>query len=759
MAEARARLGRLLARARSVRLGAEERRLLDSPLFDEEWYSLQVGRALRRRAAVRHYLEVGVARGHHPHPLFDPAYVRSQYGPGRQRRLGAGDPLGLYLRRETFHVSTHPLFDLAGYLARAPEAASHPGGPTVHYLEVGAAAGVPANDWLDGDLTRWLAAHRSVAAARLASPPDLAEAEPVEGDPAIVSVVVVTAGDGVGVPAVVEAALGSGADDGRVELVLWDDGTRAEVAAALDALPERLPGVRVLHPGAALGASRATNLAVGHARGATVVLLHDDTVLPAGWLDPLLAPLGDPAVLGAGPVLLTPERLVESAGMAFSPDGAPHRFLHGFPEADARAADGLEFAAVSGAALAVRRSQLQAVGGLDPALEGEAAAWDLCRRFRRADAGSFRVVADVVALHARRHGDDDHAESYLRKWADEPHPSDDAALWAAAGFRVVGHEAGEPVLEREARFRTAPRPLRWAVKNPAPARSDAWGDIHYADGLADGLRALGQEVVVDRHETFERATAHHDDVAVVLRGPVPARSVPEHPTLAWVISHPDTVTVEEARGYDAVFAASAGWARRRSDEWGLAIEPLLQATDPDRFRPDSAVPDSGPDVLFVGSTRGEFRSIVRDALDAGLEPAIYGVGWEEFLRPEQVRARYLDNARLSAAYRAAGVVLNDHFEDMRREGFMSNRLFDAVASGARVVSDDVAGLAEVFGDAVKVYRDAADLRRLVTGRHELFADEPDRVEFAHRVRAEHSFRARAEVLLAAAHRALASRGG
>ena len=751
-------------------LTPEQRRLFDSVLFDEQWYSLQVGRSLGRRAAVRHYLEVGVAQGHHPHPLFDPAYVRSQWSPARQRRLGAGDPLGLYLRRETFHVSTHVLFDTAGYLSRAPEAARHPGGPTVHYVEVGAAAGIPANDWLEGDLRAWVAERRTAAAALLAAPPPPSELDGSAQAVAesLVSAIVVTSGDAGGATAAVESVMAAGAGETAVECVVWDDGARAEAAAVLDALPLRFPAVRVVHAGRALGAERATDLALGHARGDVVMLLRDDVELAPGALPQLLAPLADDAVLGTQPVLLSRDRLVRSAGYAFPPRGLPHDFLRGFPLDDAQRTAGVRFAALSGAALVVRRRDLEAVGGLEAGLAGELAVVDLCHRLRQHRGGHFQVVGDVTALHHDRHAAADETErsGYLARWAAQSR-GDDLKHWQAAGFRVVDHDVHgsetelppalrvpQPLLVREARFHTGARPLRWAIKNPAPAHSVAWGDIHFADGLAQALRDLGQEVVLDRQETFERPTVRHDDVAVLIRGPVPARPTPEHLTLAWVISHPDSVTPEELRGYDAVFAASASWARRRSAEWGIDIRPLLQATDPDRFGPDAAPPDTGAEALFVGSTRGEFRPIVRDALGAGLDLALYGVGWEEFLRPEQIAGRYLDNTRVSAAYRAAGVVLNDHFEDMRREGFVSNRIFDAVASGARVVSDDVEGLREVFGDAVKVYRDAADLARLVKGRAELFAGEAARVELAHRIRREHSFRARAEELLAAAHRAL-----
>ncbi|GAB7004471.1 hypothetical protein JCM18899A_19440 [Nocardioides sp. AN3] len=796
--------GGILARARRrLRKGEpteDERRLLASPLFDEEWYSAQVGRPLDRRTAVRHYLDVGVAAGHHPHPLFDPDYVRSQWGPARLRRLGAGDPLGLYLRRETYRASTHVLFDTARYVGLAPEAATYPGGPTAHYVEVGAAAGLTANDWLDGDLRDWLRERRTavVGAAAGDEPGAAAGDEPGAAgesgaaEESLVSVIVVASGDAGGATAAVESAMAHGAAERhRVECVVWDDGSRAEVAAALEALPLRFPGVQVIHGGSMRGPAYATNRALARACGATVVLLGDDVALPPGWLEPLLEPLADPAVLGAQAVLISADRLIRSAGYAFPPGGLPHDFLRGFPLDDAMRIGPLSFAAVSTAAIAVRRTQLLEVGGLDESLGGPGGAagdgaragrgeglvqdLDLCRRLVERHGGHFRVVAEAAALRRERPGDEATSEADRTRIladGDAGARGDDVALWAAAGFRVVdrdirGPRADEslaprlrvpqPLLVREARFHTRPGPLRWAIKNPTPAHSTAWGDIHFVDGLAEALRSLGQQVVVDRAETWERPTVRHDDVAVLIRGPLAARPTPEHPTLAWVISHPDTVTAEELQGYDAVFAASASWAGRRSAEWGIAIQPLLQATDPDRFGPDSADPDSGAEVLFVGSTRGEFRPIVRDALAADLDLEIYGVGWEEFLRPDQVAGRYLDNTRVSAAYRSAGVVLNDHFEDMRREGFLSNRLFDAVASGARVVSDEVAGLNETFGGAVQVYRTPEDLRRLVARRHEVFADEATRVAVAERVRREHSFRARAEVLLSAAHEAVGRR--
>src|SRR5262249_13863990 len=149
--------------------------------------------------------------------------------------------------------------------------------------------------------------------------------------------------------------------------------------------------------------------------------------------------------------------------------------------------------------------------------------------------------------------------------------------------------------------------------------------------------------------------------------------------------------------YDAAFAAGASWATTMTGRAGVQVRTLLQATDPERFHPGLAEPGTGAAVLFVGSSRGVERAIVRDAVEAGLDLSVYGTRWEGLLDPRYLRGSYLPNDRLGAAYRAAGVLLNDHWPDMAEQGFYSNRLFDAVAAGARVVSDPVAGIPELFG--------------------------------------------------------------
>jgi O-antigen biosynthesis protein len=573
------------------------------------------------------------------------------------------------------------------------------------------------------------------------------------------------------VASVVDAARASDLD---VQILVVDDGTGVVVSAVLGSLAYRFPGVKVVVSPRNRGFALANNIALAHATGATVVHLNNDTVVSAGWLEPLVEALADPQVLGAQSLLAYPTGSIQSAGVVFpSCGGVPHVLLQGFPMEDAAGMETQALHALTGAALALRFADAVALRGFDPIYLNGMEDVDLCLRLAQMRPGSFRVLPASVVVHyeSRSPGRGlfhlDNRAILLERWGVLG-LQDDVVQWRRRGFEVLGYKVKHraegrshlsvptPVLRHTpASVRVdepAPR-LRWAIKNPAPAHvaGKLWGDTHFAEGVAQALRHLGQRVAVDANQEFSRATGHHDDVVLVLRGLTEYEPVPGQVNLLWVISHPDMVTAEEVRGYDRAFAASVPWARQVSLTWGVRVDPLLQATDPAIFNPKAAEPDTGAELLFVGNSRRVLRPLVRDAMEAGLPLTVYGADWGGLLPDAVVAGGFTPNEQLGGQYRAAGVVLNDHWEDMRVSGFLSNRLFDAVASGARVVSDDVAGLSEVFGDTVKVARSATELAALVTGdREAVFAGETERLAAAARVAQKHSFSARAAELMAAA---------
>jgi O-antigen biosynthesis protein len=270
---------------------------------------------------------------------------------------------------------------------------------------------------------------------------------------------------------------------------------------------------------------------------------------------------------------------------------------------------------------------------------------------------------------------------------------------------------------------------------------------------------MGHDVHVDLMHGWHHPTAHLDDAVIVLRGRHRYAPNPDQVNLVWVISHPDLTTVEELARYDEVLVASIAYAAALEARTGLPARPFLQCTDASRFvlGPDSA---ERHEVLFVGNSRGVFRPVVRDAVAAGLPLAVFGAHWEAMLERPTLRGTFVDNAALPALYRSAGVVLNDHWDDMRREGFVSNRLFDLAACGANIVSDPIAGLDELFGGCIRTYTSPETLREVVSEALAHRDDERERrAELAHRVQRDHSFDARAEVLEALTLEHLAVRRG
>lgn len=269
--------------------------------------------------------------------------------------------------------------------------------------------------------------------------------------------------------------------------------------------------------------------------------------------------------------------------------------------------------------------------------------------------------------------------------------------------------------------------LSFAIKAPVPSAAEAeeWGDYHFALALIDSLHRLNYSARLDLLPDWYEDP--RTDVTLVLRGLSQYRPRPDSLNLMWNISHSDKVSDEEYESYDYVFVASVSHARTLADRLTVPVTALLQCTDRARFgaqAPRQEMFESTPAVLFVGNSRNVFRPIIKDAIEVGLSPTVYGTRWAQFIDAKYLRGEHFPNSQLPHAYRRAGIVLNDHWHDMAKLGFLSNRLFDAGAAGACIITDPVEGLTEVFGDSISTYQNKQELKHIVEG---LLADPEARI--------------------------------
>ena len=278
--------------------------------------------------------------------------------------------------------------------------------------------------------------------------------------------------------------------------------------------------------------------------------------------------------------------------------------------------------------------------------------------------------------------------------------------------------------------------------------TERWGDYHFARALQRSLERSGHPTRVHFRPAWEGAVAARDDVAVHILGLEEAPTRPTQVNVLWQISHPDLATPALYDRYDHVFVASDPFAARMAGSAHVPVTPLHQATDPERFKPDPTGPPH--ELLFVANTRRVRRRVVDDLAGTSHDLAVYGRGWRpEFIDPRFVKGEGIPNEQVGRYYSSAAIVLNDHWDDMRDEGFLSNRLYDALACGAFVISDRIAGIEAEFDDAVVTYESPTDLAASVD---RYLADPDERRRRGERGRAavlaRHTFDARAEVLVA-----------
>ncbi len=450
--------------------------------------------------------------------------------------------------------------------------------------------------------------------------------------------------------------------------------------------------------------------AAASATDADLICLVAATTAPLEerWLDRLAAPLTD-TVVATVPLLVHPERgprratehdlLVRSAGLEvrLTDRGSPALVsMAAGAGPDAVTAPTPVLAATAGA-LMVDRAALEASGGLVDLGDDDVSLVDLCLRL--GDGGQVRCVPDALAFDARP----------VRSPARLGAPVDTRGrAWASLLDRHG------PTLRRQAPGRD-PEVLTFVltVASPSAKVADRWGDWHLAEALARALTAEGHEATVQTLADVDSDTSRCADVHLVLRGLARVRRSPGQRHLLWIISHPEDLDDDELDRADLIFVASSRFADHLRARTATPVEVLLQATDPDRFRPRPVDPRHRHEVTVVGKSRDVLRPMVHDALAAGLRPAIYGTGWEGLVDPRLIVADHVPNEELPVVYSSAGVVLNDHWETMRTWGFVSNRIFDVLACGTPLVSDDLPEIRELFGDLVATWRTPAELAAAV----------------------------------------------
>ena len=298
--------------------------------------------------------------------------------------------------------------------------------------------------------------------------------------------------------------------------------------------------------------------------------------------------------------------------------------------------------------------------------------------------------------------------------------------------------------------------LKFRIKIGCPNLnvSHEWGDYHFANSMKRSLESFGHQCVVDCLDDWESIDSLTADVVIVLRGLSRYTPKSKQINLMWNISHPDKISLDEYAEYDHIFVASVPYAKKLKKQLTTPVSALLQCTDPLLFNPSVAKKHCN-EVLFVGNSRNVYRKIVKDAIQADLPLSVYGNRWEQFIPKKYIISEYISNNELASYYAGAKIILNDHWDTMREYGFLSNRLFDAAACAALVVTDPIEGLSDIFDDSILTYNSPTHLREIY---HTSFKEiSNQRVLIAEKICTTHSFHERVKVILSICNNLLTDR--
>lgn len=511
------------------------------------------------------------------------------------------------------------------------------------------------------------------------------------------------------------------------EIICVDNGSDIDTKSVIQKISKKSSRIKIVTHTENLNFSLGCNTGFKESDGHIVVFLNNDTIVTDFWLDNLICPLSDEKIAAVQPTLLYPDNTIQNIGIVFNTRQTLGYPIYAGIKSEFIATHSRAYQAVTGACMAVRAHDFAAIRGFDPLFINGQEDVDLCLRLTQSSKRTCWYQSSSLVFHheSKTSGRGRYIKLNRRNFVDRWHKhikADDTDFYKLDGFFIKdwhldseemissGLAINRPIVEKEAPPQTQvvttlsnqKKVIRIKISCPNLKTSAEWGDYHFACSMKRAFEKRNFLCHVDCKDVWYTPESSKADIIIVLRGLYPYKPITSQFNIIWNISHPDKISLDEYNSYDHIFIASKKHTETIKRKTHRPVTCLLQCTDHELFNLNVKKEKSYP-ILFVGNSRDVFRPIVKAAISESLPLAVFGTRWNQFIPEHYIKGQNIDNKKLAGFYAAAGVVLNDHWASMAEYGFISNRLFDAVASGAYVISDYVEGIEEIFHDSVIFY--------------------------------------------------------
>ena len=274
------------------------------------------------------------------------------------------------------------------------------------------------------------------------------------------------------------------------------------------------------------------------------------------------------------------------------------------------------------------------------------------------------------------------------------------------------------------------------------------GDLYVGLGLARGLNKAGWGVSLWPTERLTEETPSDIDVAIVMvESFVPGLVHEGTHAIAWVRNWTEEwAALPYLDRFSQIWCSSSESADRLGEVYDGPVHVVPLGTDVELYRPRD-IARTGEVVTtanYWGVPRGLTTAL--EHLARRRRVTWFGAN-KNYLRLDAPldHRDSLDYFSLPWVYSAWTIVVDDLIEAAAQYGNQNSRLYDALACGALVVTNEARGLAELGLADLPVYRDPEDLAGIV----ERALDDPEGTRTAverlsELVRSRHSYDARAE---------------
>lgn len=283
--------------------------------------------------------------------------------------------------------------------------------------------------------------------------------------------------------------------------------------------------------------------------------------------------------------------------------------------------------------------------------------------------------------------------------------------------------------------------------------STIYGDYFTAHGLGDELEKYGYRIVyLPERPIYEWHHLSSIDILVVMRhsfDPFLLRHYPGITSVAWIRGYVDEwCRAPWFKEYDIILTTSEislQYAKQFTDP-GKCLAVLRLAADTNIFKPGPRQPGYESDISFVGNIFEVPREFTRKlTIEPGITFSLYGQITDTGHRFRKYHRGKVSHGDIPKIYNSSRIVLEDCTPMCQPWGCINNRTFEAMACGACVVSNEVPGLKELFGDNIITYGTREDLKKKIIW---LLQNETKRNEIGKKARAEiikhHTYKHRAK---------------